>query len=194
MTNRHEEAESLFAVMKPAPGVKSFDAILLSRLRARSWDNAIQLQAQMKQKKILPSAQTIHGLLIANYQVGGQSAVVEVLNSLISLGDARLDEGAFRLTSNMLFREVDDNLEDFRQRVRKMGERDTELRQISLSLIRSLRMAEIESKRLPTPHQTEEEMIKVRDAAWSAATSHLLDIARATSRNDESKAQIVPEA
>jgi hypothetical protein len=141
----------------------------------------------MKQKGIPPSAQTIHGLLIVNNQVGGQSAVFEVLNSLLSLGEVRLDEGTFRLTSKILFREVDDTLEEFRQQVRIIGERDTELRQLSLNLIRSVRVAEIESRRLLTPHQTEEDMAKVRDTAWSTAMSHLLDMAQATSRNNEIK-------
>jgi hypothetical protein len=175
-TDCHEEAEALFKAMEFPPGVKSFDAILLSRIRSRSWDQAIALCDQMVADKIPPSPQTIQGLLLAHHQIGGRSAVVQVLGSLISKEDARLDESSFRSASKILFRVVDDNLADFRQHVRDMGERDTRMREISINLVRSVRVAEIESNRLLSPHQTEEDMQIVRNSAWRTATSHLLDL------------------
>lgn len=182
--DRYEEVDELFEEMEIAPGVTSFDAILLSRIRARSWESAIAVYDTMKEKMINPSAQTIQGLLLAHYQRGGRPAVIKLLDSLVAIDGARLDESAFRLTSKILFREVENSLEDFRQHVRDIGEQNTKLRQVSLNLVRSIRVAEIESNRLLTAHRNQEDMKTIRNAAWSTATSHLLDIVRATSSID----------
>jgi hypothetical protein len=203
MADRHDEAENLFLAMAvPPPGVKSFDAVLLSHIRSHSWEAAINLYGRMvgEEMDVTPGPQTIRGLLIAHHESGGRPAVLTMLDSLLSSssssssGHARMDEGAFRLASKILFQEVGDSLEDFRQHVREIGERDATLRQASLSLVRSVRVAEIESGRLPTPHQKEEDMARVRDAAWTTATLHLLDLARATSAKEDNtlEALIVP--
>mmetsp|Transcript_21483 Transcript_21483/g.34575 ORF Transcript_21483/g.34575 Transcript_21483/m.34575 type:complete len:158 (+) Transcript_21483:795-1268(+) len=157
--------------------------MLLGRIRSHSWDEAITLYEEMNKRAIIPSPQTIQGLILAYYHKGGQSAVKSIVNSLLQKDGLSFTERTFRLVSKILFKEVDTNLDDFRKKVRDIGEEDSTLRKVSLNLIRSVRVAEIESGRPKTIHKTEEEMKLIRDRAWVVATSRLLEFVEAFPKN-----------
>lgn len=180
VTDRYQEMEELFQSMVMdgengiKPGVSSFDAILLARIRARSWDGAIALYDQMKIEGIIPSSRTIQGLLVAYDQKGERISVLAALDSFL-LSNAQFDEGLFRFASKTLFKEVDKNLEDFRQTIREIGERYPNLKDTSLNLVRSIRDAEIESSRKKTKHKSQYEIEKNEKEAWRLATFHLME-------------------
>ena len=167
------------------PGVSSYDAILLARIRVGYWDGAIALYEEMKVEGMIPSARTIQGLLVANDQKGGRLSVLSALESLL-LCNAQFDESAFRLASKTLFKDVDENLEDFRQNIRDIGEHDQNLREASLNLVRSIRVAEIESSRPKTVHKSQNEIKYTQEEAWRLATSHLLEFVQIWSEYEAS--------
>lgn len=188
--DRYVEMEELFQSMLMneekgiKPGVSSYDAILLARIRARSWDGAIALYDQMKADDIIPSSRTIQGLLVAHNQKGGRTSVLSALDSLL-LCNAQFDESTFRFASKTLFKEVDNDLEDFRQTIRDDGERNPNLRVASLNLVRSIRVAEIESNRQQTMHKSQDEIDKKQDETWKLATSYLLEFLKASTEHED---------
>lgn len=180
---RYIEMEELFQSMQSGnedgiePGISSFDAILSTRVKEKSWDGVFSLYDEMKAKEVKPSPYTVKGLIIANDQKGGRKLASSALESLL-LSNAQFDESTFRLASKILFQDVDENLDDFRKKIREIGE-DRDLRDPSLDLVRSIRFAEIESGRPKSVHGSKNDLKHAGEDAWQSATSKLLFFSRA---------------
>mmetsp|Transcript_23974 Transcript_23974/g.27436 ORF Transcript_23974/g.27436 Transcript_23974/m.27436 type:complete len:975 (+) Transcript_23974:160-3084(+) len=187
--DRYQEMEELFQSMVRdgengiKPGVSSFDAILLARIRAQSWDGTIALYDQMKIEGITPSSRTIQSLLVAYDQKGERISVLSALDSFL-ISNAQFDEGLFRFVSKTLFKEVDKNLDDFRQTIREIGERYPNLRDSSINLVRSIRDAEIESSRPKTRHKSQYEIEKNEKEFWQLATFHLVEFLKESKQHE----------
>jgi pentatricopeptide repeat protein len=186
VAGHQEEAERIFQSMEQndsgfevQPGVSSHDAVLLGRIRSHSWDGAIDFYEKMKKKGVSPSPQTIQGLILAQYNRGGRLSVISFVESILCRDEAPIRENSFRLISKILYKEMGNNLDDFRQEIRKLGEGHQNLRDASLDLIRSLRVAMIESNRPRTIHKSPAQMIEIQDKSWAVATSDLLKFVRA---------------
>jgi len=194
VTDRFREMEDLFKSMQMTsekgtkPGVLSYDAILLARIRAGSWDGAITLYEQMIVQGVIPSAHTIQGLLLATGQKGGRLSVISALESLLQC-DAQFDETAFRLASKTFFKGEVGNLEELRKNIRDIGEQNLNLKAPSLNLARSIRSAQIESSR-PKTQKIEYEIKLKQKEAWQKATSHLLEFVKIWSENEDSASKI----
>ena len=195
VTNRFNDMEELFQSMQTEsgkgtkPGVLSYDAILLARIRARSWNGAIALCEEMKAEGLVPSAHTVQGLLLAKNQTGGSPAVASTLESLLQSG-GQFDETAFRLACRMLLGgAADGNLEELRQNIRGFGEESpATMREPALNLARSIRSAEIEDDRRPnttTGQASEHETKRKQKEAWQKATSHLLEFVNKRRKTEE---------
>mmetsp|Transcript_17142 Transcript_17142/g.35213 ORF Transcript_17142/g.35213 Transcript_17142/m.35213 type:complete len:196 (+) Transcript_17142:92-679(+) len=188
MTDRYQEMEELFQSMQMTteerikPGILTYDAIMLARIRVESWDGVLALYEQIKAKGIIPSSTTVKGLIIANHHKGGRESVVSALESLFQC-NAQFDESVFRLASKTLFKIVDENSEDFRKSIREMGEQNENLRATSLEFVRSFRFAEIESSRPKIVHKSKSDVKLSGEEAWKLATACLLNFVKASSEN-----------
>ena len=179
---KNQEMKELFESMQLGredgikPGVSSYDAILFARIEEKSWDGVFSLYEEMKAEGINPSSRTVKGLIAANDKKGGRESVRSAVKALL-LCNAQFDESAFRLVSGILFKDVDENLDDFRKSIREIGERNQNLRVASLDLVRSIRFAEVESGRPKIVHEIKNETKHSGEHAWRLATSHLLEFA-----------------
>ena len=182
----YEEMEELFQSMQTGiedgiePGISSYDAVISARIQEQNWDDVFALYDEMKEREVKPSSDTIKGILTANNEKEGRNSVASALESLL-LSSAQFDESAFRLASNILFQDVDNNLDDFRKIVREIGEGNEELRDSSLDLVRSIRSAEVESSRpSKLPNGSENQGSKhAAEEAWRQAISNLLVFSQA---------------
>ena len=188
---KNQEMEELFESMQLGredgikPGVSSYDAILFARIEEKSWDDVFSLYEEMKAEGINPSSRTVKGLIVANDQKGGRESVTSAVEALL-LCNAQFDQSAFRLVSETLFKDVDENLDDFRKTIREIGELNQNLRDASLDLVRSIRFAEVESGRPKTAHELKDETKhSAGEHTWRLATSHLLAFVQAWSEEKE---------
>jgi pentatricopeptide repeat protein len=187
-SGRHDDAHELFRSLNygetdlaVTPGVSCYNSILLAHVRTREWDDAIQVRETMKAQGIAINPQTIQGLVLAHNHKGGRSDVVSFLETLLG-AKASIDESTFRLLVRVLLPQVDGNTEDMRKRVREIGETNPELRDASLNLIRSVRVAEIEQNR-PSPKNRPSSEINARiEEAWNSVLPHFLEFVHAISR------------
>jgi pentatricopeptide repeat protein len=199
-SDRQEDAEKLFQSMEKGqnrmnvlPSSYSFDALILGRIRNCDWDGATDLYDQMKKRGIFASSQAVEGLLLAHHQIGGPEAVMGAVQSLINdSNNARLGESSFRLLCKVLLppdlEHDEHSFDNFRQKIRSIGEgKDSDLRDPSLKLVRTLRIAEIESDRPRSYHKTATAMQEIQDKAWVDATNHLILFARALSKSSEAR-------
>lgn len=145
---QHEHVRSLFHNLT-TPGVASYDAFLLSCIRSMSWDEADELYEKMLRENVAPSPQSIQAIMLAKLNQSGKDAVVAVLESILGNKAAVFDENSFRLCSKILFREIPESLDVFRQELRgdKLHGDDDGISGSKLNLIRSIRVAEVESNR-----------------------------------------------
>jgi pentatricopeptide repeat protein len=187
---RYQDMEELFQSMQAEEedgieaGISSYDSVLFARIEEKSWDGVFSLYDQMKANGIKPSARTVKGLIIANDQTGGSESVSLALQSLLSC-KAQFDESAFRLASETLFEEVDEDLDEFRKNIREIGEQNKHLRVASLDLVRSIRSAETVSSRPEHMRESKYETQHSGEDAWRLATSHLLVFVQAWLENSD---------
>jgi hypothetical protein len=192
LAGQQDEAELLVESMESqkngidvVPGTYCYDALLMGRIRRHDWDGAIGIYDTMKAKCIVVGPQTIQGLVLAHQQRGGDAAVVLAVEAVLQNDKARIQEGVFRLIARILLKEMDlKSFDSFRQQVRAAGEKNSSLRDLSLQLVRSLRVAEIETGRPSSKHKAEAEMNKIQGQAWKDSTAHLLDFFRAVSKQE----------
>jgi pentatricopeptide repeat protein len=181
--DRQEEAELLFQSMESGenniivkPSMSSHEAMLDGLIRGGDWKGAMELHYRMQEKGIPSSPQAVVGLLQAHAALGGKDAVVTAVRQLLKNNKIRFGEEPFRLISTTLLPDLEvESFDAFRQLVRRMGEENPKMRDSSLKLVRSLRVAQIESDRPTTAHKTASEIQAVQDKAWAQSTSHLLD-------------------
>ena len=177
--SRYVDMEELFQSMQNGqedgiePGILSYDAMLCARIDEKRWDDVYAIYGEMKAKDIRPSSDTVKGLITANDQKDGRDSAEAALECLL-LGNAQFDESVFRLASEILFQEVNDNLDDFRKVVREIGEGNPDLRDASLDLVRSIRSAEVESGRPKIVHDSKHDAKHSGEDAWRVAISKLL--------------------
>ena len=129
----------------------------------------------MKQRGITPSSRTIECVLVAyDEKGGGESSVFLALDYFLQC-NAQFDESAFLSASKILYKEVDSNLEGFRQSIRDIGEQNPNLRFASINLMRSLRDAEMESRKSRNNRKSQYENEIRQQKAWRIAVLYLME-------------------
>ena len=147
-----------------------------------------------------PSSQTIQALLLAKLNLGGKGEVVSTLHTLLSTeSSANFDESAFRLCSKIVFRELKGSLDDFRKDLREISAADPTMKETSLNLTKSIRVAEVATNKAQQKsgarkkRQMGKETAKQKEnKAWKTATQNLLDFVTAFDIAAESQTQEVP--
>ncbi|KAL3911672.1 MAG: hypothetical protein SGARI_001535 [Bacillariaceae sp.] len=173
--------------MDVTPGTSCYDALLVGRVRSHDWEAAIGIYDTMKERGVSIGPQTIQGLVLAHQQIGGKEAVVSAMEEVLRNDKgAKIRNGVFQLIAQLLFENMDlQSFDTFRQPVRAVGEQDPQLRDSSLRLVRSLRVAEIETDRPSSKHKSEAEMETIQDKAWIDATKHLLEFFKAIPEDED---------
>jgi len=126
---------------------------------------------------------------LASYRVGKKEKALEALEEALGSRMA-MNYGCCALSLQILLGDVlkTKSIEQARQQLRKIGEKNQELKKTSLNLSRSLRAAEVEEKRQPTKGLKQTEIASRRDRAWNNALQHLVDFARAIEKKEDSEA------
>ena len=172
-----EEAQDLFQAMDSGelrvnvePGLACYNSMLLGHVRTKAWDEAIALYETMMTKKIPSTPQTIHGLVLAYFNKGGQSALLTFLKTHRGQKTS-IDENGFKLLIRLLLPNVHGkNLEDIRRNLRQLGEQTPELSKHALEVMRSVRRAEVEQKRAQSKNGQQQ------DGMWHDVLAKLLDL------------------
>ena len=189
MVGRYQEAEELFQSIQMGcleeikPTISSYDAIIFARAKGEFWDDIISLCEEMKDEGIVPNSRIIKALITASKQRGGRKSVLSALDSLLQC-NAHFDESAFRAASETIYKDVDENLDDFRRTIREIGKVNKNLQSLSLDLVRSIRSAENESNRPRVVNELNDETKHSSENAWRLATSHLLSFVQMWSQNN----------
>jgi pentatricopeptide repeat protein len=188
VSGRPEEAHELFRSMdsdedgfEVKPGISCFNAILLTHVKAHSWDEVISVCETMQEKEITANPQTIQGLALAYYRKEGRVGAMSFLEKL-SVSKATVDETTFKLAVRLLLPEIDasTSIDDIRKQIRELGESDPQLRDAAISLIRSVRVAHIEQNRPGGEKHPVERAQSRQDEAWKSVLRHLLKFLRSS--------------
>ena len=158
------------------PGLSCFNALLLSHVRAREWNDALAIHETMRLSKVTPGPSTIQGLLLASHRIGGKIQVQALLKDLWA-SKAQMDRVTFQLAMKMLVPGINRTTSDVRQAIRSIGEERPELRTVSLDLIKSMRIAEVEQQRKTTAGLSDEDVQQRRKESWHLAMGSLIEFA-----------------
>ena len=190
--DRIEEANELFENMEQLagnirlrPGTASYDAMILSHIRSKSWDGALKLFEAMKEKNLPPSSQTIQSIVLAIYQKNGKSKVLSTLDELLlEYGSSTsFDERTFLLASRLLLPKAPKTVDGLRTMLREISDTDPSLRKEALNLTRSLRTAQVEEHRKASQGQPKSRVQPQDDGqTWQRALGYLLAFVRASSQ------------
>jgi pentatricopeptide repeat protein len=180
---RSGEARELFDSMDSGldgdavkPGLSCYNALLLSHVRSGEWNDALAVHETMKQSEVTPGPSTIQGLLLASHRLGGQIQVQALLNDLLA-SKVKMDRATFQLAMKMLVPGISRTTRDVRQAIRSIGEEIPELRTVSLDLIKSMRIAEVEQQRKTTAGLSGEDVQQRREESWRLAMGSLIHYA-----------------
>lgn len=180
-----DEARMLFQSMQedetslPSPDVSSYNAILVSHIQAREWDQAISFFDVTKDRGVAMNSHTIKGLLLAHVSRDGREAAVAFVENLLVI-QAPIDEATFQLAARIILPALGGkDTDDIRSNARRIGEEEPSLRDASVKLIRSARVAEVEVKKLKAKQPDRNGLVKSDSREyWQEALSDLLDLSR----------------
>ncbi len=149
-----EDARKIFDSMTkgieklPAPNVTSFNAILAASINAREWDEVIELYGRMKEKGVHPNPQTIQALMLAHLNRDGKTGISSLMKKLLA-ERAPMDQNTFQLASRIVLPTINgENIDEIRNKARQVGEKEPRLRDASVKMIRSIRVAQVVQKKL----------------------------------------------
>ena len=184
--DKTDEAFAIFRRMEcseeesfPIPLAASYNAVLASHIREQKWESAISIEDQMKASGVTFNSRTVHGLMLAYLGRGGTKSVAPFLRDLLST-EPPIDQRTFLLAVRVVLPKVGtSSIDEFRATIRKMGEEDPSLRNASLKLIRSARVAEMEERKLgrQNPPNVGVRARSEADGFWRTALTELLDFA-----------------
>ncbi|CAJ1914048.1 unnamed protein product [Cylindrotheca closterium] len=192
VNDRIEEANELFENMEQlvgkrqlTPGTASYDAMILSHIRSKSWDGALELFETMKEKNLPPSSQTIQSIVLASYQKDGRGNVLSTLDELLQEHgtSTSFDERTFLLASRLLLPKAPKTVDGLRTMLREISDTDPSLREEALNLTRSLRTAQVEEYRKASKGQPKSRVQPQDDGqTWQRSIGFLLALVRASSQ------------
>jgi pentatricopeptide repeat protein len=176
-----DEAYGLLESMEDGqPGISCYNAILLSHLRSRSWDDAIRLRDRMKASGITPDASTAQGLLLASYGIGGKDQTQICLEDLLD-AEVQMGHETFQLASKILLpKKSNGGSSDVREALRDVADTVPHMRHVALDLIRSIRIAEVDQKRQPSKRQPTKMLHQKRNASWRQVMTYLIAYVKAS--------------
>jgi len=167
------------------PGSSTYDAYTLACIRCRAWSDVLAAYKKMKERDIVPSPPTCHGILFAAFKQGGRTAAKDLLEDFLGAGIQLTEASALFAMKIMISSKIverSDSLASARENLRKISKNDTGMQPVSLDLMRSLRRCELAKDRKPSGGLTEHSLQEERRQAWRNVLKHLLAYVNQTER------------
>lgn len=186
VSKRGADARNIFESMSDGdyedgvlPGTACYDAVLLSFLQEGDWEQALELHGKMKASGISQTPATFQGALIASHKIGELEKAVHAINEALS-SEVQLDQSCCELAMRILLRTLfhHKSISETRLKLREICEEDRAVHPSCLDLLRSLRVAEVEEKRLPNNALTAAMVAQRRQKAWRDTLFSLVQFAR----------------
>jgi hypothetical protein len=136
----------------------------------------------MKEKGVEPSPAVHHGVLLSTARSKGMRETITFLRDLLTRNGS-LNRDCSLLAVKLLIPEVEDgasSLSDLRDKFKLLGEAGQISREKSLSVVRSLRVAELEEQRKPGHALKQDVISDRRKEAWTNFLKNLLEYVDAT--------------
>ena len=195
VTGKAHDAHRMFVEMKdpqtslPAPGVSSYNAIIISHIQGRDWEMAISTFKDMAASGISPNAESVQGYLLAQIGRNGNLCAASVINDLLKK-EMPMDEDVFLFVSRLLLPGIGgETTDEIRRRARHMGECQPLFRHLCLKIVTSARSAQDQDKKARAKHSSDSNQTRESSSnqLWNEAVSSLLELNLATDTraNDE---------
>jgi len=162
------------------PNTSCFASCILSAIEAGAWHQVLELNTKMLGAGLRPDAAAFQGAILACSQLGDQSRVIEEIEAAIR-ADAAVDLDGFLLCASLLLPMVDTesrNIEEIRLKLRRTMDRCPEIKEEATQLIRSLRLADIESGRKPSGIKSISEIVVQREILWRQVMENTVNLSR----------------
>lgn len=169
------------------PGPKCYDGFILACIRSRAWEDAISTYKKMDESGLIPSPAACHGIVLAAFRTGGRSEVKAHLERFSASGAQLHGDGALLAVKTMLptMADIGVTMSSIRDHLRGVGEKESSLQFERLNLVRSLRVAELETQRQPSPNLKIDVLQKRRRVAWQNALKDLITYANAVEAEEQ---------
>lgn len=190
VNGRYDEAKELFQSMENlqegfvGPVASCYNAMLVLYIQGRKWNEAIAVYDKMQARQVPPNPQTIQGLLLAHRQRSGKDGAVKFVQSVVEK-QVPIDEATFKLASKMLVPELtNENMDEFRKGIRAIGEEKPILREASLNVIRTARIAEVEDQKKASKSLHDSSLFGGKEGTlpWMAALAALVEFSQAQNK------------
>jgi hypothetical protein len=169
------------------PGPMCYDGFILACVRSQAWGEAVLSYEKMEKTEIVPSPAACHGILLAASKKGGRSEAKAYLERFYASGAQLHGDGALLAVKTMLptTGDVTVTMSSIRDHLREVCENDESLQPASLNLVRSLRVAELESQRQHSPNLKIDVLQVRRKAAWQNVLHDLILYANAIEAREQ---------
>jgi hypothetical protein len=174
VANDHAGARDFLSLMETgafgiSPGTTCYGGFILSCVRSRSWEEVLSTYETTSRKGIKLNASSHHGLIFSAFCRGGRPQVELLVHELMKSGAAVNQETCLlvlRIAIPELGKDRNASLDDIRSKLRQLGTSEGSLDELyARGLIRSLRAAELEDKRLTSDTSSAEER---KQKAWAS--------------------------
>ena len=127
-----------------SPGPTCYSAMILSCIQRSNWENALLWHDRMLNAGVQPPPSSYSGLLLACFKTGGKTAVIEFLNGILKT-EVKVAAETVLVSIQILLPELDgqQTFDDIRKQIRTMIDEQREPKELLLSLMRSIRVAEL---------------------------------------------------
>lgn len=184
---RHKEATEFFNTLRMAPddssmapGVNCYNAMILSHISRKDWNEVLNTYQEMSASGLSPNSATTQGVMIASFRLGGaeqaRQTLEEALEAKVGIGGENCLLAIKLLMPDILEGNSSASVQSIQGYLRRIGDADELLRSACLNLLRSIRRADTEQRRLPTKRAPEEVLCRRREEAWHATLRDILDL------------------
>ena len=134
----------------------------------------------MKERGLIPSPPSCHGIIFASFKHGGKSAARAVLQDFQTVGLPLTEASALLAMKIMIpsqMVQLSDSLASAQLSLRTLGASNESIQPAALDLMRSLRRCELAELRQPSGGLTERAVKEGRITVWQSVLEHLLTLA-----------------
>lgn len=168
------------------PGVTVYNAVLLSHVAAGEWSEGLAVYDAIRDLGIAPDKTTTQGLLIASSRLGDKPRTLALARELFE-SSVSMDKQCYEHCLKILLpKQVRANsVAEVRKKLRKYGIENARFKDVSTSLSRSLRIAEVEEERQVTERLSEIDLNERREKAWRDVLDNMLEFSQQQLLQDE---------
>jgi pentatricopeptide repeat protein len=158
------------------PTEACFTAGIMSTIRNSNWNNTLDFISKMKKTGIQYNHMTLYSEILANTKIKEKESVLQVMKSAVE-SKVPVDQQTFEVCARFLLPDVffDEDIERARLQLRSIGQ-DLSDASLVVNLNRSLRLAIVESKRVPNKMLTAAKIEEKCHSYWREAVHNLVQL------------------